>query len=347
MFIVYWFYKSFIVYISSIPFLPMPRPSSDTLPENQDIPHTGPLLEAPCHSRLPDRSRMYHEQPVQSGISVRFHSAFVPFRSVYGRFRLVSRLLRIWLHCSSLRHTCSLHHGAVWSRLDICSVRSIYRLRHFLWNMLWSRLHDRFRIHSMGLLLREYACLYTGLWLTVHAALWLGNYRRRFLCHTEQTSFAGLFLYFLHPGINLLLFLTRTCFSHVIASENLFAAVASSAFLRSFSIFSRFSLASFDSAGTVGALDDLVCDVAFSACFSKFSALTSSPCTFCIGWSMVCRKPISSSAGVPFTTNGTMFCRVSSFRLFRLGMTATLRLLSTLRILIFRSVPAVIIVSIR
>ena len=136
---------------------------------------------------------------------------------------------------------------------------------------------------------------------------------------------------------------TRACFSHVIASENLFAAVASSAFLRSFSIFSRFSLASFDSAGTVGVLDDLACDVTFSACFSKFSALTSSPCTFCIGCSIVCRKPISSSAGVPFTTSGTMFCRVSSFRLFRLGMTATLRLLSTLRILIFRSVPAVII----
>ena len=85
MFIVYWFYKSFIVYISSIPFLPVPRPSSDTLPENQDIPHTGPLLEAPCHSRLPDRSRMYHGLPVQPGIPVRFRSVPVLFRSVYGR----------------------------------------------------------------------------------------------------------------------------------------------------------------------------------------------------------------------------------------------------------------------
>ena len=136
---------------------------------------------------------------------------------------------------------------------------------------------------------------------------------------------------------------TLACLKQVVASEYLPAVNASSARLRSFSIFSRFSLASFDSAGIVGALDDLACDVAFSACFSKFSALTSSPCTFCIGWSMVCRKPISNSAGVPFTTSGTMFCRVSSFRLFRLGMTATLRLLSTLRILIFRSVPAVII----
>ena len=28
---------------------------------------------------------MYHEQPVQPGIPVRFRSALVPFRSVYGR----------------------------------------------------------------------------------------------------------------------------------------------------------------------------------------------------------------------------------------------------------------------
>ena len=85
MLIVYWFYKSFIMHISSISFLPVPRPSSGTQPENPDIPHTGPLLEVPCHSRLPDRSRMYHGLPVQSGIPVRFRSALVPFRLVYGR----------------------------------------------------------------------------------------------------------------------------------------------------------------------------------------------------------------------------------------------------------------------
>ena len=77
--------KSFIVHISSISFLPVPRPSSGTQPENPDIPHTGPLLEAPCHFRLPDRSRMYHGLPVQSGIPVRFRSVLVPFRSVYVR----------------------------------------------------------------------------------------------------------------------------------------------------------------------------------------------------------------------------------------------------------------------
>jgi len=66
------------VHISSISFLPVLRPSFGTQPENPDIPHTGPLLEAPCHSRLPDRSRMYHEQSVQPGIPVRF-------RSEYGR----------------------------------------------------------------------------------------------------------------------------------------------------------------------------------------------------------------------------------------------------------------------
>ena len=63
----------------------MPHPSSGTQPENPDIPHTGPLVEAPCHSRLPDRSRMYHEQPVQFGIPVRFRSVLVSFRSVYVR----------------------------------------------------------------------------------------------------------------------------------------------------------------------------------------------------------------------------------------------------------------------
>ena len=84
LFIVYWFYKSFIFIISSIPFLPVPRPSYGTQPENPDIPHTGPLLEVPCHSRLPDRSRMYHGLPVQFGIPVRFRSVPVLFRSVYG-----------------------------------------------------------------------------------------------------------------------------------------------------------------------------------------------------------------------------------------------------------------------
>ena len=137
---------------------------------------------------------------------------------------------------------------------------------------------------------------------------------------------------------------TLACFSHVIDSENLLAVAASSAFLMSFSIFSRFSLASFVSVGTdVEAFGVFACAVAFSACFSKFSALASSPCTFCSGCIMVCRNPMSSSAGVPFTTSGTMFCRMSSFRLFLLGMTATLRLFSTLRILMLRSVPAVII----
>ena len=58
----------------------------------------------------------------------------------------------------------------------------------------------------MGLLLREYACLHTWSWLAVHAALWLGNYWCRFLCHTEQTSCTGLFLYFLYLFVNLLLF---------------------------------------------------------------------------------------------------------------------------------------------
>ena len=67
----------------------MPRPSYGTQPENPDIPHMGPLLEVPCHSRLPDRSRMYHEQPVQPGIPVRFRSALVPFRLVYGRLPVV------------------------------------------------------------------------------------------------------------------------------------------------------------------------------------------------------------------------------------------------------------------
>ena len=85
MFIVYWFYKSFIVYISSIPFLPVPRLSSGILPGNQDIPHTGPLLGAPCHSRLPDRSRMYHGLSVQSGTPVRSRSVLAQPHSVYVR----------------------------------------------------------------------------------------------------------------------------------------------------------------------------------------------------------------------------------------------------------------------
>lgn len=64
--------------ISNISFQLVPRPSSGTQPENPDIPHTGPLLGAPYHSRLPDRSSTSHEQLEQSGIPVRF-------RSEYGR----------------------------------------------------------------------------------------------------------------------------------------------------------------------------------------------------------------------------------------------------------------------
>lgn len=56
----------------------MSRPSSGTQQENLDIPHTGPLLEVLCHSRLPDQNIISREQPVQPGSSVRF-------RSEYGR----------------------------------------------------------------------------------------------------------------------------------------------------------------------------------------------------------------------------------------------------------------------
>ena len=57
--------------ISNISFQLVPRPSSGTQPENLDIPHTGPLLGAPYHSRLPDRSSTSHEQLEQSGIPAR------------------------------------------------------------------------------------------------------------------------------------------------------------------------------------------------------------------------------------------------------------------------------------
>ena len=130
------------------------------------------------------------------------------------------------------------------------------------------------------------------------------------------------------------------CLSHVNASEWRLPVMASSAFLSSFSIFSRFSRTSLDSFSTAD-LAALLCETACSACFSNASRLVRMPCTFCTGVPTACRKPASSSSGVPFRMSGTM--RSPSFTPDRLGTTATVRLLFTRLMLILRSVPAVII----
>ena len=82
---------------------------------------------------------------------------------------------------------------------------------------------------------------------------------------------------------------TLACLKQVVASGYLPAVNASSARLRSFSIFSCFSRASFAFLSlTVPAA--LPCVAASRACCSKVSRLVRIPCAFCSGVVMICRN---------------------------------------------------------
>lgn len=135
---------------------------------------------------------------------------------------------------------------------------------------------------------------------------------------------------------------TLACLKQVVASEYLPAVNVSSARLRSFSIFSCFSRASFVFL-LLAVPVALPCVAASRACCSKVSRLVRIPCAFCSGVVMICRNCPSSSMGVPLSMSGTMACPASSLSVVRLGITATDSFPSVLLMLMFRSVPADII----
>ena len=120
------------------------------------------------------------------------------------------------------------------------------------------------------------------------------------------------------------------------------AAISSSAFLRCFSYFSRFSFSSFVSLA-FSSFAALLSAAALSACASNCAMLVISPATFCIGRATVCRNPASSSSGSPLTVRGTMWFWASSFSPFDFGSVDTAICPFALRMTIVRSTPSVII----